>query len=694
MVAHNDDFRKYYDLGYEYLVPIVPPDAPLSPRSSLAKRSAAGKDARGKAVGVRGEDGLWHGFDWFRAPPADLDAVERWASMGAGCGIRTGYGIVALDIDALSPSISDTAKALALEILGPAPLRYGRRPKCLLVYAAPADTPYQRIDFDDTDGATKKPGRVELLAEGRQFVASGIHPATLTPYVWETPLCGFDYLPRVTAQALATYFERLSQLLPNATKPVTHTTSPRAEDQATLKGDVAAVAQAVAALPNSSDLFPTYDDYIRVGAAIKGATQDDPDAGLDLFLQWAGRWDGDNDPERAAADYGRIRPPFSIGADYLYQLSARHGDFNLGSVLFDDLSDEDAPDTHRTALEVERAVEASQAAVRSPGPFTPLLDAASLAVKGQAKPLVKGLLDQGTFSVLYGRSNSGKTFVAIDIAFHVAAGLPWAGMRTTKLPVVYIAAEGGSGARKRAAALIARFGEETAKQADFAFVLATVDLFSKDGDTAGLIKAVNGLYPDRKVGLIVIDTLARAMAGGDENSAQDMGVLIRNIDKIRADTSAHVMVIHHSGKDAAKGARGSNALLGAVDTELEIADSVVRVTKQRDLDKSFSTGFVLEEHILGEDGDGEFVTSCTVKLVAVKDVAVGEPTITEQSVLDAIGTLAALSEGGSKDGVGVSEIASYIGDKMSVNALKLHMGRLRKKGQIVRVGHAKWALSA
>ncbi|WP_185803976.1 AAA family ATPase [Pontivivens nitratireducens] len=67
--------------------------------------------------------------------------------------------------------------------------------------------------------------------------------------------------------------------------------------------------------------------------------------------------------------------------------------------------------------------------------------------------MVKGWLDRNCLSMLYGPSNAGKTFVALDIAMHIAAGQPWRGLRVNGGPVLYIAAEGGAGIRNRLAAI-------------------------------------------------------------------------------------------------------------------------------------------------------------------------------------------------------------------------------------------------
>lgn len=230
--------------------------------------------------------------------------------------------------------------------------------------------------------------------------------------------------------------------------------------------------------------------------------------------------------------------------------------------------------------------------------------------------LVKGLLDAETMSVVYGPSNSGKTFFALDLAFHIAAGMNWRGMRTTQAGVLYLAAEGGRGVANRIVAL----REETgAHSIPFALRRAGLDLLKQQAD----LQAVYDLAMQVKARadglpmMIVIDTLSRVMAGGDENSASDMTALIRNIDAIRQATGAHVMIIHHSGKDTARGARGHSSLRAATDTEIEVGNEdgnrAAMVTKQRDWQGGETFAFTLKSVQLGTDSDGDEVTSCVVE---------------------------------------------------------------------------------
>lgn len=227
--------------------------------------------------------------------------------------------------------------------------------------------------------------------------------------------------------------------------------------------------------------------------------------------------------------------------------------------------------------------------------------------------LVKGWLDQGAASTIYGESNVGKTFLALDMGLHVAAGEDWHGNRVAQGLVIYAAAEGGRGIVNRLEAF-KRDKPDLAKAAGNRFMLLplTLDLCAP-GDAQAFVDALG----DQRPALVVIDTLARSMGAGDENTAKDMGQFIANVDFIRAETGAHVLVIHHSGKDTTRGARGSGALRGAVDTEIELTrdDAVITATtrKQRDMPGDAAFHYTLRSVFLGYDEDGDAVTSCVVE---------------------------------------------------------------------------------
>jgi hypothetical protein len=229
------------------------------------------------------------------------------------------------------------------------------------------------------------------------------------------------------------------------------------------------------------------------------------------------------------------------------------------------------------------------------------------------KPLVTGVLDVSSLSVLYGASNCGKSFFALDIAAHLAMGREWRGRETHKGAVIYIAAEGGLGIEERLTAW--RIHHDIDVEGVPLYVIPEpIDLGRIETDAALLIQR---LAPLPKPALIIIDTLSRAMAGGNENSPDDMGRFVGNCDKLRLATKAHVMVIHHSGKDDTRGARGHSLLRAAADTEIEVtADETgtrtASIVKQRDYRTGDPFGFRLEPVDIGQDEAGNPVTSCVV----------------------------------------------------------------------------------
>ena len=232
--------------------------------------------------------------------------------------------------------------------------------------------------------------------------------------------------------------------------------------------------------------------------------------------------------------------------------------------------------------------------------------------------LVEGVLTVGAGSMLYGDSNSGKTYFVIDMACAVARGIPWMGRQVEQGLVVYVAAESPASVKGR---LQAYQLHHRVKVPNFAIVQAPINMHGDDIDTDALIRAVK--LVEQRAGmparLVIGDTLARLAAGANENSVEDMGQIVRRMDRVRAETGAHFLVVHHSGKDAAKGARGSGSLRAAVDTEIEVAEMptgerVAEMKKQRDLgSKGDRIGFRLLPIEVGVTKWGKPATNCIVE---------------------------------------------------------------------------------
>lgn len=208
-----------------------------------------------------------------------------------------------------------------------------------------------------------------------------------------------------------------------------------------------------------------------------------------------------------------------------------------------------------------------------------LLTEAALAEIPPPVPLADGWFYRRSLAVLYGPAKKGKTFVAVDLAMSVATGRPWLCGPTQPGRVLYCLGEGVAGLHKRLQAW--RIHHQVDTPAKLA-ILPHVPQLHNGVDVADFLEAIEGGAPD----LIIIDTLARATVGVEENSSKDMGEVIAQLDRIKEHTGACVLVLHHTGKDAARGTRGSSALTGAIDTGVEVRGDTramtLAVTEQKD----------------------------------------------------------------------------------------------------------------
>jgi AAA domain len=232
--------------------------------------------------------------------------------------------------------------------------------------------------------------------------------------------------------------------------------------------------------------------------------------------------------------------------------------------------------------------------------------------------LIEGTLGRGAMGVLYGDSNSGKTFCAIDMGAAVAMGSDWLGRPTDRGLVVYLATESPASVEMR---LKAYQRHHQLRVPGFVIVRSPINLYDGQADTTAVIALVDELERQHgtKVALIIGDTLARLVVGANENAGEDMGVVVRNIDTIRSATRAAFVAIHHTGKDAARGMRGWSGLRAATDTEIEVTSEeasglrTAEITKQRDLPgKGDRVGFRLIPVHLGVNRWGTDRSSCVV----------------------------------------------------------------------------------
>jgi hypothetical protein len=220
--------------------------------------------------------------------------------------------------------------------------------------------------------------------------------------------------------------------------------------------------------------------------------------------------------------------------------------------------------------------------------------------------LVDGLIRVGERSDMYGQAGAGKTYLALDMGFAIAQGKPWMGRNTLEGLVLYIASENPQSVEARMKAYRTHLNY---KGESLCIYKKPFDLFNSDSDSNDLIEFINtaSKTKGKPFRLIIFDTLSKVMVGANENLTADMNKVMAKIDRIISNAQAHCMVLHHSGKDPSKGARGSNSLLGAIDTELKVdrlqSSRYIEVTKQRDGNDGERIGFDIQSTNL-KDQDG------------------------------------------------------------------------------------------
>jgi hypothetical protein len=346
--------EQLHRLGFSRLCSIIPPNAELSHNSHIDPSQC------GKIPGRRKPSGVWAGYDWINTIP-ELNNVLAWDRAGAGIGIVCGVGdvpVIGLDIDVTDQALADLIVDIADRTLGFAPTRIGRSPKAMLVYQLDllsAPVTWRKVKFN-FDGAEHL---VEVRGKGQQFVAAGVHPATGEPYYWDTDLTGkggADKLPAISVEDIDKFFDTLVTEIENRGGSVASLSAGAGGqdrsgvDQKQLATtDLDWADKIVKALPNGEDDYPTRDDYIRVGCAIKAMYAEDEKRGLAAFDGWCKRWaGGQNDDDVILADWSRMKPPFEVGARWLAEQARMRGGFNDAEQLF-----EPSPHSQAKPREVE-----------------------------------------------------------------------------------------------------------------------------------------------------------------------------------------------------------------------------------------------------------------------------------------------------------------------------------------------------
>ncbi|TIC85189.1 AAA family ATPase [Crenobacter intestini] len=285
--------------------------------------------------------------------------------------------------------------------------------------------------------------------------------------------------------------------------------------------------------------------------------------------------------------------------------AAEHG----ADVLADLLAGVRYPEHQPDAPEVPEA---------TPAPRYRVTSARDLLAMPPLRWRIHNVLPLEGVGAIFGASSAGKSFVALDMAASLAAGLPeWFGHKAKACDVLYLALEGAAGLRNRIAAWEAHHGLPCPSGLHF-MLLSDFDLTNR-ADVEELVSTVAEAVG--QVGVVILDTLAQSAPGRDENAPGDMGLMVRGLQALQQRLGGLVLAVHHTGKDTTRGMRGHSSLRGALDCAIEVArDGEARswrIEKVKDSADGDAHPFKLRVIELGSDDEGEPVTSC----VALPDAA-------------------------------------------------------------------------
>lgn len=401
-----------------------------------------------------------------------------------------------------------------------------------------------------------------------------------------------DTIAPISDDLMALYAERFGQV------------KPREERRAPDTGRTPLPEEELRKLLTAFDPSCSYDEWIRIGMALHHETDGE---GLELWDQWSStgsNYEGYDVCRQHWDSFGKktLGNPITI-ASLIKAAAARGVSVGWGAAAPEAFPDETTPE-ERAAAEKAKAERLARFAV------VPFADFANRPAPGW---VIKGVLPQADLVVAYGPSTAGKSFVLIDMGMAIARGVPWRGKKVRQGRVVYICAEGAGGFRNRLKAY-AIANEIDPKGVPFGVINAAPNfLLKKDvDDVREAINAAEGAE------VIIVDTLAQVTPGANENAAEDMGEAIANARAVGAATGAMVILVHHMGKDTTKGGRGWSGIKAAADAEFEIMrDEVadkrwIETTKQKDGPDNGRWGFRLQEVRIGEDEDGDPITSCVI----------------------------------------------------------------------------------
>jgi hypothetical protein len=322
------------------------------------------------------------------------------------------------------------------------------------------------------------------------------------------------------------------------------------------------------------------DGWLKAGFALHHEFRD---AGRDLWDDWSAQ-SGKYDPAEQEFAWRSFSRPYG-GPKITLRTLARESGESLREIdergAFEDLPPEEAPKRRLRLLSPDDCV-----------------------VARARSYVVKGLLAEHDVACLFGPPGGGKSVLAPHLGYAVAQGRDAFGLRTRPGPVLYVAAEDPHGLTSRVRALRERHGNAP----DFRVVEGVGDLYRKPSPDLRELIAIDA---ELKPSLIIVDTLAAAFPGLEENEAKSMGRVVSAGRELAA-RGAAVLFVHHGTKAEGTTPRGHSILNGALDVAMMLEPGdVIRgaLTKNRNGPCSLDVAFHIDSAELGIDEDGDPITA-------------------------------------------------------------------------------------
>lgn len=493
------------------------------------------------------------------------ERVSTWAANGRaghGVGLRTGH-LVVIDIDSEDPTIVDHLVRICRKNIGPAPRKTGRAPRAALLYrcAVPARKASSPKYQDMLEGGHQ----IEILGQGQQTVAFGIHPTTQQPYTWQDKLPPFDELTEVTPEQLTKLLQTFDQLAKDAEWELTEEgaktvsaplgVDPDDEDELFLAHHKAPLELTDEQVKEDLDqLSPDMgrDPWLRIGMGLHHQYAGS-EHGYDIWNEWSSPSEKyDEEKTRIAWDSFNPDPhdrnPVTFGS-VIHQVNEAQAKL---------MADPD----------VLKNIKPDPAGFR----FFDWDSAGS--DKEMPHQIVEDLLVRGQVSLVAAQPNTGKSAFVLDLAAHIARGAPWRGKQVEQCEVLYLAAESPESIRSRIIAMRTREGWDNVP---LRVMLEQMSLGSPAYHLAFASKLKGYMDSFPLTRYVVLDTY-RSAASVDENSSKEMGDVVRFLHALAKEHHIHLTIVHHLTKSGESYA-GSGLMGAIVDTEIRIEVGVKEMEK-------------------------------------------------------------------------------------------------------------------